>query len=103
MSNGQIVTPKAAEVFGYDDTDLAFVNHGHHALPIWSLKVCAGVPVIHKILKAPKAFFLSKLRQKCPLRRDLSRYVFVKKCAICVDKQQKERYNNAVIDNDIII
>ncbi len=33
----------------------------------------------------------------------ISRYVFAKQCAICVDKQQKERYNNAVIDNDIII
>ena len=37
------------------------------------------------------------------LRRDLSRSVFAKQCAICVDKQQKECYNNAVIDNDIII
>ena len=37
------------------------------------------------------------------LRRDLSRYVFVKKCAILIDKQQKERYNNVVIDNDVII
>ena len=27
-----------------------------------------------------------------PLRRDLSRYVFVKKCAIRIDKKQKERY-----------
>lgn len=43
----QIVTPDPTHVFGYDDTDLAFVNHGHHALPIWSLKVCAGVPVIY--------------------------------------------------------
>ena len=37
------------------------------------------------------------------LRRDLSKYVFVKKCAIRIDKQQKERYNNVVIDNDVII
>ena len=37
------------------------------------------------------------------LRRDLSRYVFAKQCAILIDKQQKERYNNDVIDNDIII
>ena len=37
------------------------------------------------------------------LRRDLSRYVFVKECAIRIDKQQKERYNNVVIDNDVII
>lgn len=37
------------------------------------------------------------------LRRDLSRYIFAKECAICIDKQQKEHYNNAVIDNGIII
>ena len=37
------------------------------------------------------------------LRRDLSRYVFAKQCAIRIDKQQKERYNNVVIDNDVII
>ena len=33
----------------------------------------------------------------------ISRCVFVKKCAIRIDKQQKERYNNVVIDNDVII
>ena len=37
------------------------------------------------------------------LRRDWSRYVFAKQCAIRIDKQQKQHYNNAVIDNDIII
>ena len=37
------------------------------------------------------------------LRRDLSRYVFAKECAIRIDKQQKERYNTTVIDNDVII
>ena len=37
------------------------------------------------------------------LRRDLSRSVFAKQCAIRIDKQQKECYNNAVIDNGIII
>ena len=36
------------------------------------------------------------------LRRDLSRYVFAKECAIRIDKQQKEHYNNVVIDNDVI-
>ena len=37
------------------------------------------------------------------LRRDLSRSVFAKQCAIRIDKQQKEHYNNVVIDNDVII
>ena len=36
------------------------------------------------------------------MRRDLSRYVFAKECAIRIDKQQKERCNNVVIDNDVI-
>jgi len=43
------------------------------------------------------------LAQQGFLRRDLSRYVFAKECAIRIDKQQKECYNNAVIDNGIII
>ena len=33
----------------------------------------------------------------------MSRYVFAKECAIRIDKQQKECYNNVVIDNGIII
>ena len=37
------------------------------------------------------------------LRRDLSRSVFAKQCAIRIDKQQKERYNFVVIYNDVII
>lgn len=43
------------------------------------------------------------LMQDLNMRRDLSRSVFAKQCAIRIDKQQKERYNNAVIDNDVII
>ena len=41
--------------------------------------------------------------RKTKKRRDLSRSVFAKQCAIRIDKQQKERYNNVVIDNDVII
>ena len=37
------------------------------------------------------------------MRRDLSRYVFVTECAIRIDKQQKERYNNIVIDYAVIV
>ena len=44
-----------------------------------------------------------RLEQYADLRRDLSRSVFAKQCAIRIDKQQKERYNNIVIDNDVII
>ena len=44
-----------------------------------------------------------KLLQDTFLRRDLSRSVFAKQCVILIDKQQKERYNNIVIDNSIIV
>jgi hypothetical protein len=47
--------------------------------------------------------FAGKIFEKSLLRRDLSKYVFAKECAIRIDKQQKERYNNVVIDNDVII
>ncbi len=46
---------------------------------------------------------MSMVFQNVYLRRDLSRSVFAKQCAIRIDKQQKERYNNVVIDNDVII
>ena len=66
----QIVTPDPTHVFGYDDTNLAFVHKSHHALPIRSLKVRAGVSVIHEILNVPQAFFFCVLRQKCSLIND---------------------------------
>ena len=46
---------------------------------------------------------VGKIYKEKKLRRDLSRYVFAKECAIRIDKQQKECYNNAVINNGIII
>ena len=46
---------------------------------------------------------MQKIHPFYKLRRDLSRSVFAKQCAIRIDKQQKERYNNVVIDNDVII
>ena len=58
---------------------------------------------IHIDFHHQKAMFLCVLRQHGFLRRDLSRSVFAKQCAIRIDKQQKERYNNVVIDNDVII
>ena len=36
------------------------------------------------------------------LRRGSSRSIFAKQCAIRIDKQEKLRYNNAVINNGVI-
>ncbi len=41
--------------------------------------------------------------QQFLVRRDLSRSVFAKQYTILIDKQQKEHYNNIVIDNGIIV
>ena len=58
---------------------------------------------VYKVLRMQIAVLLGVIHQNNFLRRDLSRYVFVTECAIRIDKKQKERYNNAVIDNDVII
>ena len=60
-SHFQIVTPDPAHIFGYDDAYFALVHKSHHALPIRSLEVRAGVSVIHEILDVPKSLFLCVL------------------------------------------
>jgi hypothetical protein len=67
------------------------------------LKVRTRITVVRVPAQIGKAVLLCIGFKDTLLRRDLSRYVFVKKCAIRIDKQQKERYNNIVIDNDVII
>ena len=67
------------------------------------LKFVPRPAIVHIFTDYMKPLFLCVLLQDCPLRRDLSRSVFAKQCAIRIDKQQKERYNNVVIDNDVII
>ena len=59
--------------------------------------------ILHKEPDVPESMVVGVLAQQGFLRRDLSRSVFAKQCAIRIDKQQKERYNNVVIDNDVII
>ena len=57
-----------------------------------AVKVRATIPIVHKKGWVRKTVLLCVLEQDHFLRRDLSRYVFVKKCAIRIDKKQKERY-----------
>lgn len=59
--------------------------------------------VVNKYTSIFESVLLCVLFKDRLLRRDLSRSVFAKQCAIRIDKQQKERYNNVVIDNDVII
>ena len=74
-----------------------------HLLEAGAVKVRAAIPIVHEKSRVRETVLLCVLEQDHFLRRDLSRYVFAKECAIRIDKQQKERYNNVVIDNDVII
>ena len=87
----------------HEHTDLAFVHKGHKALPVGSVEVRAGETIVHKEHGVSEAIIIRVLLEDGLLRRDLSRSVFAKQCAIRIDKQQKERHNNVVIDNDVII
>ncbi len=55
------------------------------------------------LLYCKDGWFQAMFDEYLHLRRDLSMSVFAKQCAIRIDKQQKERYNNVVIDNNVII
>ena len=68
-----------------------------------TVKVRTTIPIVHEKHRVAEAVVISELLEDSFLRRDLSKYVFAKECAIRIDKQQKERYNNVVIDNDVII
>ena len=57
---------------------------------------CGSLTLTHE------ALFLIPFLFNCP-RCIVVLHVFVTECAIRIDKQQKERYNNVVIDNDVII
>ena len=71
-------------------------------MKIRAVKGRAGIAIINIKSVIGEAVFFAIPFQHFFLRRDLSRYVFAKECAIRIDKQQKERCNNVVIDNDVI-
>ena len=67
------------------------------------MKIAAGEAIVYIEAGIGKVVVIREFLQDIFLRRDLSRFVFVTECAIRIDKKQKERYNNVVIDNDVII
>ena len=98
-----IIASYAAEVFGDDGTDFACVDVRNELFPAGALEVAATEAVVCVVTAIGEAMLVSIAFKLSFLRRDLSRCVFARQCTIRIDKQQKERYNNAVIDNDIII
>ena len=99
----QIISTNAAQILYQHMGNLSGFYGCNHAFPIRAVKVCARPAVISKVDTIRKSMLLCIIFKQLLLRRDLSRYVFVTECAIRIDKQQKERYNNVVIDNDIIV
>ena len=99
----KLISAESAEILGDDDPDLTVLHIGNHLLERGPLEIAAGEAIVYIEAGIGKVVVFREFFQDIFLRQDLSRYVFAKECAIRIDKQQKERYNNAVIDNDIII
>ena len=83
----EIVTTHATEVFYKDNAHLTGFNVGNQPFPIWTLKIRAAPSVVRIDRYIRKIPFTGIAREHILLRRDLSRYVFVKECAIRIDKQ----------------
>ena len=83
----EIVTTHPAEVFYKDNAHLTGFNVGNQAFPVGTLKICAAPTVVRIDRYIRKIPFTGIAREHILLRRDLSRYVFVKECAIRIDKQ----------------
>ena len=83
----EVITTHAAEVFYKDNAHLTGFNVGNQPFPIWTLKIRAAPSVVRIDRYIRKIPFTGIAREHILLRRDLSRYVFVKECAICIDKQ----------------
>ena len=99
----KIVAPDSAHILRQNHADLSGFHVGNQAFPAGALEVAAAPSVVCIVLAVGEAMLVSIILQIELLRRDLSRCVFARQCTIHIDKQQKERYNNIAIDNDIII
>ena len=102
-SDLNVVSPQAGKVFDKDGGGFSLFQLADHFHEAGAIHRHAGNTVIQEMNQICVALFLCDFGKQFLLRRDLSRYVFAKECAIRIDKQQKECYNNAVINNGIII
>ena len=82
---------------------LSGFNLLHHLQKSGTVKASTANAVIREMGRVGKVMLGSIIFQQFLLRRDLSRSVFAMQCTIRIDKQQKEGYNNIVIDNGIIV
>ena len=103
LADLNVVAPQPGKVFDEHRRDIPGLDSGQHFLKAGTLHRRTRDTVIHEKDCVGIALVLGGLLEYLPLRRDLSRSVFAKQCVILIDKQQKERYNNIVIDNSIIV
>lgn len=103
LPNLQIVASQTGHALDNHGGDFSRLHQSHHLLESISVHGDTGNTIVHENANILEFVPPGVIQKKGLLRRDLSRYVFAKECAIRIDKQQKERYNNAVIDNDVII
>ena len=87
-----MLTPETGQVLDDNRCYLSSFDQRLHFPKARTIKGRAADSVVHKILWMQIAVLLGVIHQNDLLRQDLSRYVFVKKCAIRIDKKQKERY-----------
>ena len=83
----EVITTHPAEIFYQHNAHLTGFNVGNQPFPIWTLKTRAAPSVVRIDRYIRKISFTGIAREHILLRRDLSRYVFVKECAIRIDKQ----------------
>ena len=103
VADFQIIPPHAGHILNDNRFDLSRFCKAYHLIPAGPIESYPRNTVVDEKGWVGKTVVLCVLEQDFLLRRDLSRSVFAKQCAIRIDKQQKERYNNIVIDNGVII
>ena len=92
LADLNVVAPQPGQVFDEHRRDIPCLDCGQHFLKTGTLHGRSCDAIVYKENRVGVPFVLGGLLKYLPLRRDLSRYVFVKKCAIRIDKKQKERY-----------
>ncbi len=98
-----IVSAQTGKVFDEHSGGFSLFKLLHHFNETGTVHGHAGNAIIQKVNQIGIAFFLCNFGEQFLFETRFVKVCFAKQCAIRIDKQQKERYNNVVIDNDIII